>query len=78
MSLKFTIALVAVIAYASPALTGGSNNRDTSKSAQYCVPQYDNSDGPRVYCSPSCSRSTRYPGPRFKANGSCPVRERVR
>jgi hypothetical protein len=50
MSLKFTIALVAVIAYASPALTGDSNNRDTSKSAQYCVPQYDNSDGPRVYC----------------------------
>ena len=50
MSLKFPIALVAVIAYASPALTGGSNSHDASKSTQYCVPQYDNSDGPRVYC----------------------------
>jgi hypothetical protein len=50
MSLKFAIALVAVIAYASPALTGGRNNCDTSKSAQYCDPQLENSDGPRVYC----------------------------
>jgi hypothetical protein len=50
MSLKFAIALVAVIVYASPALTGGRNNYDTSKSAQYCAPQYENSDGPRVYC----------------------------
>jgi hypothetical protein len=50
MSLKFTMALVALIACASPGLAGGSNNRDTSKSAQYCVPQYDNSDGPRIYC----------------------------
>jgi hypothetical protein len=50
MSLKFAIALVAVIAYASSALTGGSNNYDTSNAAQYCAPQYENFDGPRVYC----------------------------
>jgi hypothetical protein len=50
MSLKFTMALVALIACASPSLSGATNNRDASKSAQYCVPQYDNSDGPTIYC----------------------------
>jgi hypothetical protein len=35
------------------ALAGGSGNRDsgyTFKSAQYCVPQYDNPDWLRIYC----------------------------
>ena len=50
MSLYFTMALVALIACASPALAGGTHNRDASKSAQYCVPQYANSDGSRIYC----------------------------
>ena len=55
MSTKITIALVAVvIACTSPALAGGNGSRDngyTSKSAQYCIPQFDdNSDALRVYC----------------------------
>jgi hypothetical protein len=50
MSLKFTIALVALIGCAFPGLAGASNNRETSKSAQYCYPQYDNSDVPKLYC----------------------------
>ena len=50
MSLNFMMALVALIACASPDLSGATSNRDASKSAQYCVPQYDNSDGPRIYC----------------------------
>jgi hypothetical protein len=50
MSIKLTMALVAVIAYASLAQAGGDGNRDRFKSAQYCVPQYDNSDAVRVYC----------------------------
>jgi hypothetical protein len=49
MPLKFTMVLVTLIACA-PGLSGGANNRDASKSARYCVPQYDNSDGPRIYC----------------------------
>ena len=55
MSTKITMALVAVvIACASPALAGRNGNRDngyTSKSAQYCIPQFDdNLDALRVYC----------------------------
>ena len=55
MLTKITMALVAlVIACASPALAGGSGNRDDgymSKSAQYCMPQFDdNPDALRVYC----------------------------
>jgi hypothetical protein len=50
MSIKLTMALVAVIAYASLAQAGGDGSRDRFKSAQYCVPQYDNSDAVRVYC----------------------------
>ena len=52
MSTKITMALVAVvIACASPALAGGNGSRDngyTSRSAQYCIPQFD--DNLRVYC----------------------------
>jgi hypothetical protein len=55
MSTKITMALAAVvIACASPALTTGNGNRSnwyTFKSAQYCIPQFDdNPDALRVYC----------------------------
>jgi hypothetical protein len=53
MSIKIVMALAAIIACAYPALAGGSGNRDsgyTFKSAQYCVPQYDNPDWLRIYC----------------------------
>ncbi len=54
MSAKITMVLVAVvIACVPPALAGGNGNRDNgyTKSAQYCVPQFDdNPDALRVYC----------------------------
>jgi uncharacterized protein YdeI (BOF family) len=54
MSGKITMALAAlVIACVPPALAGGNGNRDNgyTKSAQYCVPQFDdNPDALRVYC----------------------------
>jgi hypothetical protein len=54
MSAKIAMALVAVvIACASLALAGGNGSRDNgyTKSAQYCVPQFDdNPDALRVYC----------------------------
>jgi hypothetical protein len=49
MSFEITMILVAIIACAPPALAEGNGN-DSGKSAQYCVPQYDNSDGLRIYC----------------------------
>ena len=54
MSAKITMALVAVvIACAAATLAGGDGNRDNgyTKSAQYCIPQFDDdSDALRVYC----------------------------
>jgi len=54
MSAKIMMTLVAVvIVCASAALAGGNGNRDNgyTKSAQYCVPQFDdNPDALRVYC----------------------------
>jgi hypothetical protein len=50
MSLKFTIALVALIGCAFPGLAGASNEREAFTSAQYCFPPYDNSDVPKLYC----------------------------
>jgi len=55
MSIKITMALIAVVtALASPALAAGNGNRGHAysyKSAQYCMPQYDDlSDATRVYC----------------------------
>jgi hypothetical protein len=54
MSAEITMALVAVVvACVPPALAGGNGNRDNgyTKSAQYCVPQFDdNPDALRVYC----------------------------
>ena len=50
MSIKLTMALIALIACACPASTGDGDNRDTFTSAQYCVPQYDNADALRIYC----------------------------
>jgi hypothetical protein len=54
MSAKITMALVAVVIACVPlVLAGGNGNRDNgyTKSAQYCVPQFDdNPDALRVYC----------------------------
>ena len=55
MSTKVTMALVPVIiALALPALAAGNGKRDTEytyKSAQYCIPQFDELPGAtRVYC----------------------------
>jgi hypothetical protein len=55
MSTKITMALIAVVtALAFPALAAGNGNPSnayTYKSAQYCIPQYDDlSDMTRVYC----------------------------
>jgi hypothetical protein len=50
MSIKLTMAVVVVIACAALVPAGADDNRDTVKSAQYCVPQYDNSDAVRIYC----------------------------
>jgi hypothetical protein len=53
MSSKITMAFVAaIIALACFALTAGNGNREyTYKSAQYCMPQYDELPGTtRVYC----------------------------
>jgi hypothetical protein len=54
MSTKMTKALLAaVIACATATLAGGDGNRDNgyTKSAQYCIPRFDdNVDALRVYC----------------------------
>ena len=50
MSIKRTMALVVVIAYAALVPAHAGESRDTFTSAQYCVPQYDNSDAVRIYC----------------------------
>jgi hypothetical protein len=54
MSTKIMMALLAaVFACASLALAQGDGNRDNeyaTKSAQYCVPQYDNPDPIRIFC----------------------------
>jgi hypothetical protein len=55
MSIKIVMALLTVvIACASPALAGGNrdrNNEYTYKTAQYCLPQLDESPGTtRLYC----------------------------
>jgi hypothetical protein len=53
MPTKITIALIAVVtALAFPALAAGNRGNTYSyKSAQYCMPQYDDfSDMTRVYC----------------------------
>lgn len=55
MPTKITMALVAVVtALAFPALAADDGNRGnayTYKSAQYCMPPYDDlSDVTRVYC----------------------------
>lgn len=53
MSIKFTMALIVAIVCVSSDHAGSSgyrNNIYPSTSAQYCVPQYDDSDGLRIYC----------------------------
>jgi hypothetical protein len=53
MSTKITMALIAVVtALTCPALDAGNANRGHAyKSAQYCIPQYEDlSDVTRVYC----------------------------
>ena len=53
MSTKITMALIAVVtALTCPALDAGNGNRGHAyKSAQYCIPQYEDlSDVTRVYC----------------------------
>jgi hypothetical protein len=50
MSIKLTIALVVMIACAAFVFAEAGENHDTLTSAQYCVPQYDNSDAVRIYC----------------------------
>ena len=50
MSIKLTMALVVVIACAALAPPETGENHDTFRSAQYCVPHYDNSDAVRIYC----------------------------
>jgi hypothetical protein len=50
MSIKLTMAFVVVIACAALAPAEAGENRDTFTSAQYCVPQYNDSDAVRVYC----------------------------
>jgi hypothetical protein len=55
MSIEIRMALAAVVlACAAPALAGGKVDRDnryTSHSAQYCIPQFDDNPDPlRVYC----------------------------
>ena len=50
MSIKLTIALVAVIVCAALAPVEAGENHATFRSAQYCVPHYDNSDAVRIYC----------------------------
>lgn len=55
MSTKVTMPFVAaIIALAFPAFGAGNSNRDnehTSKSAQYCIPQFDELPATtRVYC----------------------------
>jgi hypothetical protein len=55
MSSKITLALVfTIIAFTSSALAAGNGRPDneyTYKSAQYCIPQYDELPGmTRVYC----------------------------
>ena len=55
MSTKIRMAFVPIIiALAVPALAAGNGNRDnesTYKSAQYCIPQFDELPGTtRVYC----------------------------
>jgi hypothetical protein len=55
MSTKVRMAFVPIIiALAVPALAAGNGNRDnesTYKSAQYCIPQFDELPGTtRVYC----------------------------
>ena len=55
MSTKITMALLPLSSHcALPALAAGNGNRDNEyayKSAQYCIPQYDELPGTtRVYC----------------------------
>ena len=55
MSTKVTMPFVAaIIALGLPALAAGNGKRDTEytyKSAQYCIPQFDELPGAtRVYC----------------------------
>jgi hypothetical protein len=53
MSTKITMALIAVFAALSSPAHAADNrgHADSYKSAQYCVPQYDDlSDVTRVYC----------------------------
>jgi hypothetical protein len=52
MSIRIVTALAdAIIALASPALTAGNgNNESTSKLSQFCIPQDDIPDAPTVYC----------------------------
>jgi hypothetical protein len=50
MSIKLTMALVVVIARAALVPAEADENRDTFTSAQYCVPQYNDTDAVRIYC----------------------------
>jgi hypothetical protein len=50
MSIKFTMAFVVGIACAALAPAEAGENHDTFTLAQYCAPQYDNSDAVRIYC----------------------------
>jgi len=50
MSIKLTMAFVVVVVWAALAPANAGENRDTFRSAQYCVPHYDNSDAVRIYC----------------------------
>jgi hypothetical protein len=50
MSIKLTMALLVVIACAALIPAEADDNHATFRSAQYCVPHYDNSDAARIYC----------------------------